>query len=152
MRLSATAVIVVELVCAPARADNPVSDTAIKMGSREALVCYRQAEAATVGYIANRLHQFGPCIRNTDYGDETTPAEHIHTDMKHAAAYYLAVENFGRLTQQNYGTLGANEMRYLTESGRVALINLESRGYGPEQICALLSWIDCARFKALKRK
>jgi hypothetical protein len=56
------------------------------------------------------------------------------------------------MTQREYGTLGASEMRYFTESGRVALAGLEVRGYGSEQICAVLSWIDCARFKALPRK
>lgn len=146
-----TVVVLVAMICAPALAGDPANDTALKMGSREALICYRQTEAIT-SYPANRLHQFGPCIRATDFGDETTPAEHIRTDMKHAAAYYLAVENFGRMTQRDYGTLGASEMRYLTGIGKAALADLDARGYGPEQVCAVLSWIECARFTALPRK
>jgi hypothetical protein len=38
------------------------------------------------------------------------------------------------------------------EIGKIALGDLEARGYGSEQVCALLSWIECARFKALPRK
>ena len=69
----------------------------------------------------------------------------------HAAAYYLAIEHFGVMTQHDYGILGANEMGYLSAVGKQGLIGLARLGYSPDRICAVLSWIDCARFKTLRK-
>jgi hypothetical protein len=44
-----------------------------------------------------------------------------------------------------------DHLRYLTDIGKVALAGLGARGYGSEQICAVLSWIERARFKTLPR-
>jgi hypothetical protein len=137
------------LLSTAALADN---DAALKAGSGAVLMCdrlalarERQPNQPARGFLVDQLHTFVDCILNTP-----TPEDDLQLAMEQVARYYIAVVKYGGNPRpHDYGTVGASGMRYLMRFGPDGLSDLNAKGYPPERLCQIFSWIDCAKLKAL---
>jgi len=133
------------------QADQAAADNAVMIGSRDAIRCIREARSAEA-YRNDQLNHFRICVGKADnFGNESTDDEMLQKYAIWATAYYLAIENYGNMTQKDYGTRGVANMQDFSETVKHTILWLEEKGYTTNRICRLLTWINCDHYKALPK-